>query len=168
MKKKIIYRIGIILLYVGIFLWGVFTLPAGAVVFLALFFLVVYFDVFRKRKKQLKAPDAELNVQGLVEKFGEPDDMIVANPTRGNEVDSTILVYREKGFLIISGLVVKKSEIKDVVLKNEEIPYLPADYQLRFTTDLKDYPCLFVPVGNTLTWGNEVLLQLQQELSSNE
>lgn len=168
MKKKLLYRLGIILLYVGIFLWGVFSLPAGAVAFLVLFILVVYIDFSRKKKKQIEAPNDELNIQGLVEKYGEPDDMIIANPARGNEVDSTILVYRDKGFLIMSGLVVKKTEIKDVVLKNEEIPYLPADYQLHVTTDIKDYPCLFIPVGNALTWGKEVLLQLQQELSGDE
>ena len=102
---------------------------------------------------------------GLTEKYGQPDDVIVTNPTRGNEVEGCMLVYREKGLLIIRGVEVKKSAITDYVLKNDgPNPYMPADYYLRISTTLEDYPLLSVSVGYEISWAEQVLKEFQHEL----
>lgn len=166
-KHQILSRVSIVALCLGIFIWALFVLPAGAIVFLIIILIAAYVDYRRCEKNKLKGPNSELNVDGLIEKYGNPDDIIVANPTRGNEVGGCVLVYREKGFLIINGLEVKKSEITDYLLKNTGFnPYLPPDYQLYITTTLEDYPLLTVSLGNEVSWANEVLKQFQLELAA--
>ena len=166
-KNQIISRVSIVVLCLGIFVWGLFVLPAGAVIFLLLVLIVAYIDYLRNSKNKLTGPNSELNVDGLTEKYGAPDDVIVTDPTKGNEVEGCILVYREKGFFIIRGLEVRENEITDVVLKNDgPNPYLPADYQLHITTSRDDYPWLTVSVGNEPGWANEALLLFKKELKA--
>ena len=166
-RKEKTARISIGVLCLGLFVFALFTLPGSAMIFLLIFLIAAYFDYKHKSKNQVEGQNKELNVQGLVEKYGDPDDTIIANPTRGNDVEGCILVYKEKGFLIINGLEVKKSEITDYVLKNDGAnPYLPADYQLHLTTTLDDYPMLCVPLGNEISWAEEVLREFQQEIQS--
>ena len=166
-RNQLIARISVGILCLGIFVFALFTLPSGALVFLVILLMAAAYDYKRKGKTHVKGPDHELNIQGLVEKYGDPDDTIISNPTRGNEVEGCILVYRAKGFLIINGLEVKKSEITDYVLKNDGLnPYLPADYQLHITTTLDDYPMLCVSLGNEISWAEEVLREFQQEMKA--
>ena len=166
-RNQLVARISIGVLCLGLFVFALFTLPGAAMVFIAIFLIAAVIDYKRKAKKHVEGPNCELNIQGLVDKYGDPDDTIIANPTRGNEVEGCILVYREKGFLIVNGLEVKKSEITDYVLKNDgPNPYLPADYQLHLTTTLEDYPMLCVSLGNEISWAEEVLREFQQEMKS--
>ena len=166
-KNKFISRIGIVILCLGVFVWALFSIPAGAILILLLVLIVAYINYSKTEKHKIIGPNSELNVEGLTEKYGNPDDVIITNPTRGNEVDACILVYRNKGLLIINGLEVKKSEITEYVLKNDgPNPYLPADYHVHITTTLEDYPQLCVSLGNELSWAEEVLKQLQQEMAA--
>lgn len=166
-RNQLVARISIGVLCLGLFVFALFTLPGAAMVFIAIFLIAAVIDYKRKAKKHVEGPNRELNIQGLVDKYGDPDDTIIANPTRGNEVEGCMLVYREKGFLIVNGLEVKKSEITDYVLKNDgPNPYLPADYQLHLTTTLEDYPMLCVSLGNEISWAEEVLREFQQEMKS--
>ena len=165
-KNQIISRCGIGMLCLGIFVWALFTLPAGAIVFLVIILLVAYIDYRRMEKNNVKGSNSELNMAGLTAKYGEPDNIIVTNPTRGNEVTGCILVYRTKGLFIINGLEVKKSEIEDYILKNEgSTPYMPADYYLRLSTTLENYPWISVSVGCEISWAEQVLTEFQNELA---
>lgn len=165
-KNQIVSRISIAVLCLGLFIWALFILPGGAVVFFLIFLIAAYFDYKRGNWNKVESPNSELNIEGLVAKYGTPDDTIVANPTCGNDVEGCILVYRKEGLLIINGLEVKKSEITDYVLKNDALtPYLPTDYQLHISTAMDDYPNLYVPVGNELTWAEQVLVEFKQEMS---
>lgn len=162
-QRKLISRIGILLLCLGILVWALFTLPAGAVVVFVVFLIAAYINYVRNVKDKVEGPNEELNIEGLTEKYGIPDDTIIANPTRGSEVEGCILVYHDKGMLLINGLEVKKSEITDYVLKNDgPNPYLPADYQLRITTTLEEHPMLAVSLGNELTWAEQVMMEFKQ------
>ena len=166
-KKQVTSRISLAVLCLGILIWGILVLPAGAVIFLFLLLIVAYIDYFRHGKNKRQEGNSELNVERLTDKYGAPDDVIVTNPTKGNEVEGCILVFRNKGFFIINGLEVRKSEITDVVLKNDgPNPYLPADYQLHITTSREDYPWLTVSVGNEPEWANEALLLFRKELTA--
>ena len=165
-KTNLISRLSIGLLCLGIFAWALLTLPAGAMLVLIIFLIAAYINYIRNVKNKVEGPNSELNIEGLTEKYGTPDDTIIANPTRGNEVEGCILVYREAQLMIINGLEVKKSEITDCVLKNDGVnPYMPADYQLRLTTTLKDYPTLSVSLGNEISWAEQVLLEFQKEIN---
>lgn len=164
-RNQILSRLGIFMLCVAILVWAVVTLPVGVVFILVIFLIVAYISYLKTNKDNLDGPNRELNIQGLTEKYGTPDDMITTDPTRGNEVQGCILVYREKGFFVINGLEVKKSEITDCVLKNDgPHPYLPADYHLHLATTLDDYPVLTVSVGNEVSWAEQVLMEVQKEL----
>ena len=165
-RKEKTARISIGVLCLGLFVLALFTLPGAAIVFLAIFLIAAFFDYKHRTKNMVEGPNSELNMEGLVEKYGDPDDTIIANPTRGNDVEGCILVYREKGFFIINGLEVKKSEITDYIMKNDgPNPYLPADYQLHITTTLDDYPMLCVSLGNEIFWAEQVVIEFKDEMN---
>lgn len=167
-KNQIISRICIALLWLGVLVWGLFYLPAGVCVFLVLLILfVAYIDYVRNNKNKAKGPNSELNMEGLTAKYGAPDDVIVTNPTKGNDVDGCILVYRDRGFFVINGQEIRKDEITDVLLKNDGAnPYMPADYQLHITTNREDYPWMSVSVGDEPGWANEALMSFRKEVSA--
>ena len=166
-KRKLISRIGILLLCLGIFVWALFTLPAAGLIVLVIFLIAAYINYVRNGKDKVEGPNDELNMEGLIEKYGTPDDTIIANPTRGSEVGGCILVYHDKGILLINGLEVKKTEITDYVLKNDgPNPYLPADYQLHITTTLENYPLLSVSLGNEVTWAEQVMLEFKEMMQN--
>ena len=165
-KNQLVSRISTAVLCLGLFVWALFVLPGGAVIFVLIFLIAAYFDYKRGAKNEVEGPNSELNMDGLIKKYGTPDHTIIANPTCGNDVEGCILVYHNEGFMIINGLEVKKSEITDCVLKNDaSIPYLPSDYQLHISTTLDDNPNLYVPVGNEHTWAEQVLMELKNEMT---
>ena len=100
----------------------------------------------------------------MISQFGEPDEVIIANNSKGEGKNGVVLVYREKGIFIINGLAIRKDDIVEVMIKNENNPYLMPDYQIRVVTKLEDNPYLFIETGNSSTWAEDVLKQIQNEL----
>lgn len=118
-----------------------------------------------KKRRPRPAPQEPPLLTDFFTKYGVPEEHIVVNPTRGNEIDGAILYYRRLGFLIINGHIIYKSDITGLALKNVENPYLPCDYQLRIATSRDDFPILYVSVGADINWAGEVTKQLQVALS---
>ena len=104
------------------------------------------------------------SIDELISLYGEPDEVIVANNSKTEGKDGVVLVYREKGLLVINGQAIRKDDIKEVMIKNENNPYLMADYQIRVVTSLEENPYLFIETGNSSVWAEDVLRQIQDEL----
>ena len=96
--------------------------------------------------------------------YGEPDDMIVIDPTRGNEPDGVILAYDTKGFLYYNGTIINKSEIRDVTFHNAAIPYFVSDYQIIIATTSEAHPNVNIKVGSDLEIVKDVLVQIKSHL----
>lgn len=109
-------------------------------------------------------PSDKNTTDEMISQFGEPDEVIIANHSKAEGKNGVVLVYREKGIFIINGLAIRKDDIVEVMIKNENNPYLMPDYQIRVVTKLEDNPYLFIETGNSSTWAEDVLKQIQNEL----
>lgn len=113
--------------------------------------------VYLNKKKKDEAP--RLTHEDLIDMNGEPDDIIVLDPLRGNEPDGAILVYADH--IIYNGQRIAKQDIRDVTFNNAAIPYFPNDYQIVLATRERT---LHLPVGRDATWAQEVTVRLKGEL----
>ena len=109
-------------------------------------------------------PEPESNPVPLA---GEPDDVVVLDPTRPNEPDGAILVYRKEGFLLFDG---KKFPIDKIVegsvSNSNNNPYLPVAYHILLVMD--DKKMVHFPVGQDFEWAQEALKQLQAAIAPQE
>ena len=76
------------------------------VIFILLAILVIFLLMLRDRRKEIIKKELEKNrlstVDDAISQYGEPDNLVVVNPTRGNDTEGTILEYKSQNLLIIS------------------------------------------------------------------
>ena len=94
----------------------------------------------------------------------EPDDLVVINPTRINEPDGAILVYRKEGVLLFDGKQIPIDKIVEGYVSNSNNnPYLPVAYHILLGMDDKNI--VHIPVGQDFEWAQEALKQLQAAIA---
>ena len=71
-------------------------------------------------------PSSSSSLQASINAFGEPDDIIVANPTKANEKTGAILVYHSKGMMVYNNIAIDKNTIVDITFHNTAIPSTPS------------------------------------------
>ena len=97
----------------------------------------------------------------------EPDDLVVINPTRVNEPDGAILVYRKEGVLVFDGKQIPIGKIVEGYVSNSNNnPYLPVSYHILLGMDDKNI--VHIPVGQDFEWAQEALKQLQAAIAPQE
>ena len=95
---------------------------------------------------------------------GEPDDVIVVNPTKANEPDGSILIYRKEGVLVFFDKKIPLDKIVDVSVTNVSNPYIPGAYHLLLV--LSGGKVEHIPAGSDREWANEALIQLREAIFS--
>ena len=108
----------------------------------------------------------------VVEQYGEPDEVIVVDATRGGETEGVVLAYDlggqdNGGFLLYEGLVIDKRSVESVTFNNAAIPYVENAYQIILTTTSDSHPQVFIPVGRDVHWTREVLAQIERCIYKN-
>ncbi|MBR1469501.1 MAG: hypothetical protein IJ605_05255 [Prevotella sp.] len=111
--------------------------------------------------KRSRPRSAQKSVDELIAQFGEPDDIILLDATRGNEAEGIILVYDSAGIFIINGEKIRKTDITDVTFNNNAVPYVPNDYQVVVTTNDNEKPPICLHVGNDANWTLQVVGQIK-------
>ena len=146
----------------GIAIW----LLTGEMVMLAFsFFVLVLVSIiwWSERLNGKKAePDSSPTLDNIIEQYGQPDDIIVTDPTHAEEPEGAILVYHDK--LVYNQMEIPKADIVDLTFNNAMIPYLPADYQIIITTKDKKQPLVRIHTGNDAGWAQEVLINIEKEV----
>ena len=89
----------------------------------------------------------------------EPDDLIVVNPTKANEPEGSILLYRKEGVLVYGDKQIPLDMITDVSMKNVSDPYILGAYHLLLV--LSNGQVVHIPAGQDREWANEALIQLR-------
>ena len=128
-------------------------------------------NILKKRKMQApeetapaEVPETEPAPAPLP---GEPDDQIVVNPTRANESDGALLLYRKEGVLVYDGRQIPIARIVDASVANANSnPYLPPAYSIRLTLD--DKSIVLIPTGLDGEWAQEALKQLETACSADQ
>jgi len=162
-SKALIFEItSLIVLIVGFVLYmeGYYIIGSVAMVLFLLIFAAFLISVRHEDIDSIPNPVSE-NIQTVTETYGTPDDIIVVNPTRGNELDGVILIYDEKGFLYINGIILNKNEVTDISFFNSSIPYMANDYQVVIKTTSERYPSVYLSAGNDLGWAKDLYAQIK-------
>jgi hypothetical protein len=169
--KKTIFNIVNVIVFTAI----IYFVKNWVVLIVLLLLLLVLWDFAGKRffKSEPKdvAPEPAPEPEGIetaidndLVQYGEPDDVIVIDPTRGNEPDGVILAYDTKGFLYYNGTIINKSEIREVTFHNAAIPYFVPDYQIIIATTSEAHPNVNIKVGSDLEIVKDVLVQIKSHL----
>ena len=160
MKKALNYIV------LGIFAIGALAiwLITGQAVMLAstLFILILMAIIGISEIKMGKEtlPEEKPTIDSLIAQYGEPDDIIVTDPTRSSEVDGAILVYTDT--LVFNQTEISKTDIVDMTFNNSANPYVASDYQIILTTKNPNMPILRIHVGSDSTWAQEVLENIRK------
>ena len=90
----------------------------------------------------------------------EPDAQVVVNPTRANEPDGSVLVYRKEGVIVFDGVQIPMDKLADAFVINvNDNPYIPQTYHIQL--NLGNGRSVRIPAGNDAEWAGEALKQLQ-------
>ena len=133
------------------------TILILAAICLAYFFFRPFARKKREARKDVPMDTKEPDTTPLPD---EPDEVIILDPTRANEVDGAILLYRKEGLLVFGTALIPIDLIKDISVNNVSNPYLPGAYHLLLM--LKDGRVAHIPAGQDGEWANEALKQLRE------
>ena len=97
----------------------------------------------------------------------DPDEVVVLDPTRVNEPDGAILVYRKEGVIVFDGKQFPIDRIVEgSVANSNNNPYLPVAYHILLAMD--DKKLVHIPAGQDFEWAQEALKQLQAAIAPQE
>ena len=150
------------------FLFDIFSTEGLIIIILA--FFAIFLLVIRDKRKERLLKESEKNrlasVDDVIAQYGEPDHIVVVNPTRGNDTEGTVLEFKSKNILFINGFPIEKQHIKDVSFSNFANAYLPNDYKVIIITDGAGQNVIHIPLGagNDAHYANEVVKEIKSLL----
>ena len=110
-------------------------------------------------------------LQDLIATYGTPDDIIVTDATRGNEIEGAILAYDKggrsgKGFFVCNGFVLDKDSITDITFNNNfgTAFGLPDEFQLVVSTNEESRPKVYIRGGNDIDMVKDIVTQMKSHL----
>jgi len=143
-------KISLILLADAEWITLAFLLVLAVIVLLSL--------ILKKRSTDPKEPDTK-----SVPLPAEPDDLVIVNPTKANDPEGAVLVYRKEGVLVYNGKQIPLAQIVDAFVINvNDNPYIPAAYHIQL--NMEKGKAVRIPAGNDAEWAQEALKQLQEAL----
>lgn len=167
MKMNIITVCNIVLLVVAVILldWRL----QQPMLFALLVVPLAYAWLKFRHKSQSDVPETFKrfeSIEMVVSVLGQPDDSILLNATRANELAGNILVYRDRKLMIIDGTEVNMDDIVDVATVNTATPYTLGDYQVVLTMrkPRKDY--IRLPIGQDADYAMQVAKDIIDQLRS--
>ena len=149
-------------------LFDIFSIEGLIFILLATLVILILIIIDKRKSRMEKESGKNMlkSMDEIIAKYGEPDDVIIIDPTCGNDVNGTVINFKEKSLLIISGTPVEKQHIKDVSFSNFAIAYLPNDYKIIFLTDIPSLSVIRVPLGagNEAHYANQVVKDIKSLL----
>lgn len=138
--------------------WQTFILGTASIIY-----GVCNLIVLKKRPPRVLPDDDVADVPETVTETTrlpqEPDELIVVNPTKANDPEGSILLYRKEGVLVFGDKQIPLDMITDVSMKNVSDPYILGAYHLLLV--LSNGQVVHIPAGQDREWANEALIQLR-------
>ena len=135
------------------------SLRAIAAGLLAVLAAPIVLPLFLKKKGNDSAKSQPKTIDDLIAQFGEPDDIVLLDATRGNDPDYVVLCYDKS--LIINGIEIKKSDIAEITFNNAAVAYMPNDYQIIVVPVDPQQPFIHLRVGLDGTRAMQITEQLK-------
>ncbi|MBR6944666.1 MAG: hypothetical protein IKH64_01785 [Prevotella sp.] len=151
--------IALILLFIFVaFVGGV---GLGPLLFLLLVLVILLYKfVFKKESSGEVAEVMNYTLETVIRDYGNPDDTVVLDASRANELSSLILFYHAKDLALVEGHEVKISEITGVAPKNFASPYTVDEWGVVINTTNKQYPTFRLRVGYDGGLASEIAKQI--------
>ena len=97
------------------------------------------------------------------------DEIIIVDPTRGNDLEGTLLIFRQggadgKGYIVHCSQIIDMKSVKEVTFHNAVNPYLPNAYQIVITADSDQCSRITIPAGYDVTWAMQVVLEIEKAI----
>ena len=151
--------IALILLFIFVaFVGGV---GLGPLLFLLLVLVILLYKfVFKKESSGEVAEVMNYTLETVIRDYGNPDDTVVLDASRANELSSLILFYTAKDMAFVAGQPVKISDITGVAPKNFASPYTVDEWGVVINTTNKQYPTFRLRVGYDGGLASEIAKQI--------
>lgn len=175
--KKYIYPTFFIVILVAIIVYLVCSGARTAILIPIVIFAIIFCAFLFKRCKEpqdnlIEEEQPQQTLQDLIASYGTPDEIIVTDATRGNEIQGAVLVYNKggnkgNGFFVCNGEVLDKDSITDITFNNNfgTAFGLPDEFQVVISTNMESHPKVYVRGGNDIEMVNEIVTQMKSYLT---
>ena len=141
-------------------------LSLGFLPFLLLPFIILAVNYFVNRKENnpvLQEMRGRLFhiVEEVEQEYGKPDNVVVLNAAKANEISDVVLSYPERGILVVAGREIPMDDITGIAPKNMAIiPYVVDEYAVVINTKNPAEPVIYLRVGYDMGYAQEVAMQI--------
>ena len=149
-----------------------YILPVVAIVLLAiiagpymlLLLLVIPLGYYTIKLKEKREPKRKMysTMEEVEEELGKPDDVVVLDASRANELPALVLFYPSQDLMIAAGEPIKLSDLVSVAPKNMATPYTIDEYAVILSTRNPDRPTIPLRVG----YDNGLALEIAQQIDA--
>ena len=149
-----------------------YILPVVAIVLLALIagpymlllLLVIPLGYYTIKLKEKREPKRKMysTVEEVEGEFGKPDDVVVLDASRANELPALVLFYPSQDLMIAAGEPIKLSDLISVAPKNLSTPYTIDEYAVILSTRHPDRSTIPLRVG----YDNGLALEIAQQIDA--
>ena len=127
---------------------------------------VVYF--ISRQKENIEQPRVTYsNVEEVEMKYGEPDDVVVLDASRANELSELILFYTAHDVMVVAGEELRISDMISVMPKNMATPYTVDEYAVIISTKDPERPTIHLRVGYDGGLAREIAAQIDEHVHTN-
>lgn len=159
MKRNIVLAVIAIILLT--FYLVTYAGPYGLLMLLAI--PLAYF-LLRIREKTETTGVTYANVEEVEQKYGEPDDVVVLDASRANELPALILFYPANDVVVVAGEELKLSNLVSVMPKNMATPYTVDEYAVIVSTNDPNRPIIQLRVGYDGGLAREIATQIDTHI----
>ena len=149
-----------------------YILPVVAIVLLALIagpymlllLLVIPLGYYTIKLREKREPKRKMysTMEEVEEELGKPDDVVVLDASRANELPALVLFYPSQDLMIAAGEPIKLSDLVSVAPKNMATPYTIDEYAVILSTRNPDRPTIPLRVG----YDNGLALEIAQQIDA--
>ena len=139
---------------------AIFLLAFYYNVWLLLLLVVIPIGYFTFMEKREPPRAAFANTEEVELKYGEPDDVVVLDASRANELSTLVLFYTAQDVMEVAGEELKISDMVSVIPKNMATPYTVDEYAVIITTKNPQYPTIHLRVGYDGGLAREIASQI--------
>lgn len=131
-----------------------------------LLLLVIPLGYYTIKFKEKRRPvqKAYGSLEEVEEEYGKPDDVVVLDASRANDILALVLFYPSHDLMIVTGEPLKLSDLISAVPKNMATPYTIDEYAVILTMRDPERPSIPLRVGYDNGWALEIAKQIDAHI----
>ena len=154
-----------ILATIAIILLVLYTLhQAGRYALLLLVFIPLIYFLLKLTEKKGKTNKIYTSVEEVEQLYGDPDDVVLLDASRANELPALIMFYPAHDVMIVAGEEMKLSNLVSVMPKNMATPYTVDEYAVILSTNDPNRPTIQLRVGYDGGLAREIATQIDTHI----